>query len=111
MIDFKAAKNVLDQLKKGEWKPQFNCEYPDGNCDIDIHYINRNGVSLRVASGLFYLKFSNDDTRKNIFIEIPIHLKAYIWFFGLSKFIRKSKKDFEREDKKKDYENLRKKLM
>lgn len=99
------ANHLLFQIKQGEWRSDVRREWehkPRSGC---AYRLKRNGVSLWVANGLYCLRLS-DDGYSYQFIEIPMYLKFYLWFWGVREFVKSEIKAFNKADAERDYKAL-----
>ncbi len=99
------ANRLLAQIKQGEWRSDVRCEWDHKPQSGTAYTLKRNGVSLWVGNGIFFLRLS-DCGYENKFIEISTALKVYLWFFGVRNFVKSEIKAFNKSDAQRDYQAL-----
>ena len=98
------AKRILDQINAGEWIPDTRREWSHCPQSGKVYTLKRNEVQLWVSSGLLHLRV--EAGVGDNFIEIPFHLKVYLWFFGVGDFVASEVKRFNKNDADRDYKYL-----
>lgn len=98
-MNFKQAKKIVNQINNGEWSA--NDKFTQGGLN-DFYEIRKNDVFIWVANGPrhFYIR------TMQTYIEPPLYIKYYMWFFGISKFVRNEKNRLENEKQAKIYKQL-----
>lgn len=109
-LTFNDAKRILSQIKKNEWDSDVRREWNHEPQSGKVYQLTRNGVSLWVANGVGFLCLS-DTKIINKFITIPMHLRLYLWFGGVGKYVKQEIKVFNKIDAERDYKYLYSKLL
>ena len=104
-LTMKDATRILNQIKNGEWIANVRREWDHTPQSGKVYALERNGVSLWVSNGIGFLRV-NGESFENKFIKIPLHIKIYLWFFGVRSFVSSQVKEFNKNDAAKDYNCL-----